>query len=32
MEKVNKAVRIDFKERLKKVLPEIFEDNITTVQ
>jgi len=26
-EKVNKSVRIDFKEKLKKVLPEIFEDN-----
>jgi adenine-specific DNA-methyltransferase len=27
IEKVNKAVKIDLKEELKKTLPEIFEDN-----
>lgn len=27
IEKINKIVKIDFKEGLKKILPEIFEDN-----
>ena len=27
IEKINKIVKVDFKEELKKILPEIFEDN-----
>jgi len=27
IEKVNKTVKVDLKEGLKKILPEIFEDN-----
>ncbi|HOQ17517.1 MAG TPA: hypothetical protein PLG49_09170 [Defluviitaleaceae bacterium] len=27
IKKINKSVRIDLKEKLKEVLPEVFEDN-----